>query len=55
MVLLFIGNKAIVAGKREEGAIGKKAKSVAGTFTDRFCRPGDHSDDLAVSKREPAT
>jgi hypothetical protein len=28
--------------------VGKKAKSVAETVIDCFCRPGDHSGDFAV-------
>jgi hypothetical protein len=28
--------------------VGKEAKSIAETFVDRFCRPGDHSGDFAV-------
>jgi hypothetical protein len=34
--------------EREKETVDKKAKSVAGTFVDRFCRPGDHSGDFTV-------
>ena len=40
--------KATLGVNQVIAAVGKEAKSIAGTFVDCFCRPGDHSGDFTV-------
>jgi hypothetical protein len=42
----------MVIQRRGKRTIVEKAKSIAVTFIDCFCRPGDHSGDFDVYRRE---